>query len=421
MRPRFASAALLLVLASASAPAFDRTPIQPGDTATGDILVPFTFDEFPIRVAGGSVLAIAISSAGARPFKPALGLYTDDYSAVSLVGTGPTNVRSENALSSAQYRIIVGGNGGAVGAYRLGVSVKPQTAFTISGTDATPAPTLTFGAFPGFAATIAVQWKGAAPVTLTSVTGPDGAALTSAAAPRSSKSSFTQGGFTTTALGDHVAAFAVPAGTKSWKATVRLAGKLPKGRNLDVRTADPSAPQTVAFPSSGRFPIATVADEVGGPNDCALATSSDVPDATFLVGAGGAGDCSRTPKDAATPPTTYLLGCTDGFFVDAGDVERYADGPWKGWVKSYAAKSVRSPQGSGSSTLSDFTYDAVGRPTGWTEVRHFDASGRDHRLTFSSAEYFFGSGLCKGFRVAESLLVGGAPVYTHVVDYAPFR
>jgi hypothetical protein len=421
MRPRFAPAALLLVFATASAPAFDRETIESGDVVTGDILVPYTFDEFPIRAVRGSILVLTVSGAAPRPMRPALGLYTDDYAIVPLLGSSPSSAASLNALSSADYRIIVGGLGGSVGAYRLKATMKPGTLFTFSGGGDVAAPQLTFGAYAGFDATVSIRWKGPSAVTLASVVGPDGATLTSAATPRSSRTSFTLGGFRASASGDHVFTLGVPAGTVKWTATVRVAGRLPPGTTRDFRTTPAPERPAISFLSFGRFPIAYVVGERGGPNDCALSSAGAVPTAAFLDGGAGAGGCSLAIGNAAQPPTAYVLGCNDGFYARVADVERYPEGhEWAGLVRSYSAPEVRSPQGSGETTLTDIAYDASGRPTGWTETRRFDASGHEHRLEFSEARYF-PNGFCKAFRVVASRIVDGEPVSTSVEDYAPFR
>jgi hypothetical protein len=349
-----------------------------------------------------------------------LGIYTEDYAAVSLIGSGPSSLGSAEQLGSARYRVIVGGLGASVGAYRLKATLKPALIFTYTGGAGAASPQLPFGAYAGFDASVSVVWKGKSPVTLTSVVGPDGAAVTSASAPRATRTTFMQRGFHASATGDYVLNLAVPADAVRWTATVQLAGRLPAGATYDYRTTTAPERPTISFPSGGRFPVVAVVGEYGGPNDCVLSSTGPTPDAAFIDDGAGAGGCARSPTDGAQPPTSYLLGCNDGFAAETSAVERYVDGPWMGLVKAYVAQSVRSPQGAGSSTLSDFTYDAFGRPTGWVELRHFDASGRDHLLTVSRAEYF-GNGVCKAFRVAESLMVGGAPAYTHVADYSPFR
>jgi hypothetical protein len=420
MRPRFALAALLLVFATAAAPAFDRNDFKSGDVVVGDVLVPFTFDEYVIQAARGSFLSVVASGSAPRAINPILGIYTDDYAAMALVGSGPASLSAAEQLSTGRYRVIVGGLNGSVGAYRVKATLKPQLTFTWNGGAGAATPQLPFGAYPGFDAAVTVTWKGKSPVTLTSVTGPDGAELTASAAPRATRTTLTQRGFHASATGDYLLTLAVPADAVRWTATVQLSGRFPAGATYDYRTTAAPERPTISFPSGGRFPIAAVVGELGGPNDCVLSSSGSAPDAAFIDGGAGAGGCARSATDAGQPATSYLLGCNDGFAAYTSAVERYTDGPWIGYVKSFAALTVRSPQGSGSSTLSDFTYDASGRPTGWSELRHFDASGRDHLLTFSRAEYF-GNGYCKAFRVTESLMVAGEPAYTHVADYSLFR
>src|SRR5207245_10215028 len=86
-------------------------------------------------------------------------------------------------FASGTYRIIIADPHGGVGGFRLATKLYPLLKFAASGTAATPTPTLVFGAYPGYEATITLKWKGTDPVTLRSVVGPDGA-VTSAAAPR---------------------------------------------------------------------------------------------------------------------------------------------------------------------------------------------------------------------------------------------
>lgn len=418
MRSRFALASAAVVILVASAGAFDRHTIEHGDTVLGEVLVGRTFDEYAIRAARGSFLFISVAKAGSGNLSPALGVYNDDYQGLGLVATGPSSVVTATPTASSQYRIIVGGTGSSVGSYRMRVALKPATKFALAGSPATPSSSLTFGAYPDYGATVSIRWKGAAPVTLASLTGPDGAVLTSATPPRTTKSSSSQGGFRTTTIGDHVLLLDVPDGTVKWSATVQLSGKLPRGATHDYRSDALPEPDTVTFPSVGRSPVVAVAGESGGPNECILSAAGAQPDASFLDGGAGTGGCSRAPREQGDLPTKYLLFCVDGFFADVTGVERYATGPWQGWIRSYEAPSIRTPQGSGSATLTDFTYDAAGRPTGWTERRRFDATGRTHELVFSNAEYFSGSAYCKAFRVSERLLPDGA---ARIYDYAPFR
>jgi hypothetical protein len=210
----------------------------------------------------------------------------------------------------------------------------------------------------------------------------------------------------------------VPAGTKRWSVSVRLSGSLPRGTLQDHRATEPPQPPSIRFPSVGRAPLATVEGEDGGPNEALLsataAAAPGVPDATFLDGGAGTGGCSRAPRGAESPPDRYLLFCADGFFADVEGVVRDAQGR----VAQFESPSIRTPQGSGSASLSGFTYDAQGRPTGWTEVRRYDASGRRHELVFSRAEYFSGNGFCKAFRVTHRVLPDGA---ARTYDFAPLR
>ncbi len=418
MRSRFALASAALVILAASAGAFDRHTIEHGDTVLGEVTVGRTFDEYTIRAARGSFLSVSVGKGGGGNLSPALGVYTDDYQGLGLLATGPTSVLVASPTASSQYRIIVGGTGSTVGAYRMRVALKPAKSFALAGNTVSPEKTLTFGAYPGFDATISVRWKGASPVTVASVTGPDGAAVTSTAAPRTTRSSSTQDGFRATSVGDHVVVLDVPDGTVKWSATVKLSGALPRGATHDYRSAVLPDPDAVAFPSAGRTPIVAIVGESGGPNECILSSAGAQPDASFLDGGAGTGGCSRAPREPGEFPTKYLLFCVDGFFAELTGVERYASGPWQGLIEGYEAPSIRTPQGSGSATLSGFAYDATGRPTGWTEVRRYDATGRAHELVFSNAEYFSGSGFCKAFRVAARLLPNGV---SRTYDYAPFR
>jgi hypothetical protein len=421
MRSRFALAlagsAILALCASAilasAVGAFERHELQPGDSALGTLLVPGTFNEFTMVAARGSSLTVSMTKSGAGSLVPALGIYNDDYASVPAIPTG-TSAAIAPQVPSGQYRILVGGQRGTVGGYKLRAALVPALKFAGTATAAAPVSTFTFGSYPGFDATVTIRWKGPAPVTLVSITGPDGAALTSAAAPKTTASAFQQGGYRATAIGDHVVTVDAPNGTVKWSVTVQLSGRLPHGTSHDFRATSPPEVATVEFPTFGRSPIVRIAGERGGPNDIVLSATGSVPDAAFLDGGAGSGGCSRVPRDAGTPPTTYILYCTDGFFADVVDVVRDD----AGLVTSFDAPSMRTPAGSGTSRLSNITHDAAGRTTGWTEIRRFDASGRSYELVFSGAQYFTSNGGCKAFRVVERLLPDGLP---RTYDYAPLR
>jgi hypothetical protein len=412
MRSRFAMALAAAFCLASSAGALDRNELHSGDSALGDISEPGTYDEFTIRAARGSSMTISIAKSGGGAFVPAIGVYNDNYQGVPVAPISATSVRGDG-LPSGQYRILVGGQRYTVGAYRVKTTLQPAKTFLAAGTGASPVASTTFGAYEGFDATITIKWKGPAPVTLTSVIGPDGAALTSSAAPKTTASTFQQGGWRATALGDHVVNLAVPEGTVKWTVTVKVAGKLPAGRSFDFRATTPPDVPGVEFPSFGRSPIVTIPGERGGPNEILLFATGGLPDATFIDFGAGAGGCSRAARDTASPPTKYLLYCLDGFFAEIENVVRDD----AGLVTSYDAPSMRTPWGSGSATLTDITRDAAGRTTGWTEVRRFDATGRSYELVFSDAQYLPG-GACKAFRVKERLLPDGVP---RTYDYAPVR
>lgn len=413
MRPRFALALAAPVILVSAAEAFERHELHSGDTALGTLLVARAFNEYTIVAARGSTVSAAITKNGAGSYVPALGFYDDDYAGFPAFQTGPASVRTLPTLS-AQYRILVGSQGGTVGGYKVKTSIRPGLKFAMAATAAAPVSTLTFGAYADFDATITIKWKGPAPVTLVSVTGPGGGALTSTDTATSTASTFRQGGYHATAVGDYVVTVDAPSGTVKWSATVQLSGRLPRGTSYDFRPKAPPETPTVQFPTFGRSPIVTIAGEFGGPNEILLSAVGSVPDASFLDGGAGSGGCARAPRDQGVPPTKYLLYCTDGFFADVVGVER--DGA--GLVTGFDAPSMRTPGGSGSATLSNITHDAQGRATGWTEIRRFDASGRAHELVFSGAQYFASSGGCKAFRVVERLLPDGVP---RTYDYAPLK
>jgi hypothetical protein len=201
----------------------------------------------------------------------------------------------------------------------------------------------------------------------------------------------------------------VPAGTIKWSASVTLTGSLPAGTTHDFRTQGVPDQPTVIFPSAGQIPIAVVAGETGGPNDCLLTSTSTTPNSSFV---GGGFGCRRDPLEPGECPSRYALSCYDGFYASIESVARDVDGR----ITGYEAPVVRSPQGTGSASLSGFAYDALGRPTGWTEERRFDASGRTHHLVFTGIEYFAG-GYVKAYRVVHTGPDGIARTY----DYAPFR
>lgn len=411
MRTRFALALALLATLVPAAGAFERHAIEPGDSFTGTILAPGALDECTMELARGTVMRFTIAKAGAGNYRPAIALYTDDYQEIGITGVGPSTVQALPVSNSGTFRVLVAGGGTSVGGYRVATAAAPQKKFVLAATPAAPSDTLTFGAYPGFTFSVSLRWKGPSPVTLKSLTGPHGASLTSAQTPRSSGTSWSQAGFEVAERGDHTLVLDVPAGTLKWSATVVLAGRLPRGVAHDFRPDGFPEQPTISFPSLGRFPIVRVTGEVGGPNECVLSSQAQTPDAAFLDGGAGTAGCSRSPLGGGDPPAAYLLYCVNGFVAHIDSVER--DGANR--VTAYEAPDVRTPQGSGNASLSDFTYDAAGRVLGWTEVRRFDASGRVHRLEFSDIRYF-ASGLAKAYRVVHTPPSGVPRAY----DYAPF-
>jgi hypothetical protein len=428
MRTRFAATALAAVCLTATSvsQAFEREPIQPGDTVLAELRTPFSFVEFPVDLAQGSYLTFGVTGAP----RPILGMFDYTYttnanglSTVPLVPVSATAVRTAFGVGSATYRLVVGVDKGWVGPFKLKTSVKPTLRFTKTGTGASASgePVVGFGAYPGFTATVSVKWKGPEPITLASLTGPDGTELSSPDAPRTTSKSLVQGGFQITSLGDHRATFTIPASVTSYTATVQLAGRLPPPTTHDLRRPPALDRATITFPTPGFQPVASVADEVGGPNEIILATTGPLPNATFLHGGAGTGACGRVQ----TGTDEYLIFCYSGYSARIENVVRYTDGPWKDLIRSYEASEVRTPQGTGWATLSDFEYDAARRPVAWTEIRRFDATGRAHRLVFSRGQYGIWDSeshvvlqnACAGFRVVHTPPDGVERTY----DYGPFR
>lgn len=412
MRTRFALAFAVVATFVPAAGAFERHAIEPGDSLVGTILARGALDEYTLDLARGTVMRLTIAKSGAGNYRPAIALYTDDYQEIGITGVGPSTVQALPVSSSGTFRMLVAGGGTSVGGYRVSTAAAPQKKFALAATPAAPADTLTFGAYPGFSFSVSLKWKGPAPVTLKSLKGPHGADLASAQTPHSGGTSWSQGGFEVTELGDHTLVLDVPSGTLKWSATVTLAGRLPRGTTHDFRPAGIPEQPTVTFPSLGRFPIVRIAGELGGPNDCVLSVQSQTPDAVFLDGGAGTAGCSRSPIGGGDPPAAYLLYCVNGFVAHIGPVERDDDHR----ITGYEATDIRTPQGSGNATLSGFTYDAAGRVSGWDEVRRFDATGRVHTLEFSEIRYF-PNGIVKAFHVVHTPPTGAPRTY----DYAPFE
>src|ERR1043166_2272705 len=139
MRLRFASGVLFVLAAAIPATGFDRHAIEPGDTVLGEIDLGRTYDEYTMRAPRGSTVSLQLSKAGGA-YRPIMGLYTEDYLEVPLVGTSASRAMTLSPVGISQrLRIIVGSGGSTIGAYRLKATVKPAKSFTLAGTPASPA------------------------------------------------------------------------------------------------------------------------------------------------------------------------------------------------------------------------------------------------------------------------------------------
>jgi hypothetical protein len=365
-------------LSAARAAGMRREAIQSGDTVLADILAPGEVDEYVFDALRGGRVTVSFGAVAPGRWKAAMALHDAAYGLIPFAGLSPTAVVNATPLAAGgMHRLIVSSVEPSVGGYRIRVTASPGRSFVLSGTgDAAPAP-LVFGALPDSEVTVSLRWRGPAPVTLASLTGPDGAALTSAASPKVRRGTSTQAGFVTVATGDHGAVVAVPTGTKDWSLRISVKPpRAPRGTTHDLRTVGVPEPPALRLVNSAENPLVLVEGETGGPNEILPYFGGASPGVRILderrLG------CGAIVLDPGAAPTSYEFVCANGWRVRIRDTVR-ADGR----VKAFDAYELRSPSGTGRTTLRDAAYDALGRVAAWTETRTFDASGRTHLLVFS--------------------------------------
>lgn len=395
---------------SADATVVRRESIVSGDTVLADVLVPGEIDEYVFLAPRGAVAEIAFGKVPPGNWKTALGLFDFDYRSLTLSGTTPTVASTPVPIAtSGQMRLLFSSAGTSVGGYRFKFKLTPQRSFAATGTGTAAAAPLVVGAAAGSELTVTLRWRGASPVTLTSLVGPSGP-LTSSKPPVVKGPSSIQAGFVTTAFGDQTASIDVPVGTKSWSLKVAVKPPAPvHGTVRDLRAGGPEERPAVELRNTADTVVVVVRDEQGGPNDVVIQPGATVPGIRLLdlraTGCGGAA------IDGGDTPGSYRYVCANGFRAELRNVVRAG-----GRIVGFDAVELVSPLGTGSSVLSDCVFDAGGLPVSWTEVRTFDASGSVHRIEVSDVVRNAG-GTVLAYSVVHTPR-GGVP---RRYDYAPLR
>ena len=379
IRSAFARIAAAAVVAAAAAPAAGGVPQRvhaaPGDTVRGDVLFPGDFDEITFDAPRGARVSLSFRRQAPGAWTPYMGILGDLYAPNYSLLVFPTKALIDRPLeASGRHRLIVSGADGSTGGFEVRLALQPAKKFVAPQTGDDTPETFTFGAVAGAAVSVAISWKGPAPVTLASIDGPDGP-VTSASAPRTTSRSSVQSGFTTTSVGDHVATFVVPEGTVKWSAKFTVTSPKPApGVVRDLRTPGVPVPPGVEFVPGGDLLGFRVKDERGGPNDVLVAPYPAIP-AEILAAAldNRAGGCATGSRETGPQPGSYIYRCSNGWTADVESVVRVG-----GRIVSFDVPSVRSPAGTGSVTVRDVTYDVAGRPATWTETRTYDATGHTH-------------------------------------------
>ncbi len=384
----------LLVTASAAF-AVERTVVAHGDRITDATSADVPLQEYLIECVRDAQLDVRVRrQKGARGF-PLADLYDAQYVRTDHLRfarpLSQYHIRTNPLAEGGLQRIVAGLNdasgGGAerlFGTIDVTVKVKPDRKFTLRGkaTDEEPPTELVFGAYDGYEANVSLSWKGDEPVTITSFTGPEGADLVSAKTAKTKRTSFKQNGFAITSAGDQRIVLNVPPGTTKWSLKVKLKGTLPDGAERDLRPA-PGEKEShldlrfALFPRSNAVvPLVFIRDEDGAGNDVVWSAANAIPEPLWI--AGQTPDCQYVITDLdGDPPTSYRLTCNEET-TTALVHDVLFDG--QGSVASYTVDPLQSPQGGGTVTLSNFTYNAAGIAVGYTEVRTFDGTGHTHTL-----------------------------------------
>lgn len=388
-----ASVILALAAAVLATPApgatVGRFHARHGDTCTARIVAPGEFDEYIVDVARGARLTVRLGTASPGSCRPITGILDGDYVPVPVSATSARSVSlGVPAQRSAELRVLVTGQNGSVGGYRVTTLLRPGRRFAQKGkarksdADTEAQRTLVFGAYPGYTFRVSASSKGGTPATVAAVTGPSGEEIAPVAAKRRpGKAAALE--YTVTEFGDHRVALDVPADVRSWRVSVTLSGRLPQGSDHDLREDD-VRPAPIKLIPSASVPLVQAAGEHGGPNSFGMTAQGGRPVAVFADSRTGA--CVRATAEQTSTPSTYELRCANGYLAEIEDAAADEDGLLRG----FTAPLLRDPIGSGSAVLENITYDALGWPTGWTETRRYSASGTTHTLTFSELEHYTG-------------------------------
>lgn len=413
-RAALAAAAVAAGAVAAVAGALTREAMVTGDTVIGDLLAPGDVDEFTFEALLGATAIIDVRNAPPAGWRPSIAIVTSGYDhAFGLFGTGPTTARTDALPSSATYRMLVSGADDTTGGYRVRLTIDPGRSFTAFGTgDAQPLP-VKFGALAGSRMTVALRWKGPAPVTVASVTGPAGPLVAPAPAAVRGKSSVLKG-LRAEATGDHLVTIAVPAGTKSWDAVVKVAPPRPaRGTTRDLRSGGVPGARSVSLVNVSDAVAIVVAGESGGPNEL-IVRGAGLHVGGFALDA-RSGACGVLGFEPAAAPLAYHYRCIAGWFAEIGDVVRTGN-----VVTSFRAPVVRTPRGSGSVAVEGIVYDQANRAVAWTETRTFDATGAVHVLAVSDVARR-GDGAIVGYSVTHSRRTASGDELVGTYDYAPVR
>lgn len=389
----------------------DAATVGSGDTVLGDLRTPGEIDEIRVDLPRGTATSWTITKASPGSLTPAIGGFLDEaFGQVPLFSIPPSTIRSEGVPTSGLYRFLVSHSGTSLGGYRARFTARPAKSFSARGiSDVAPAP-LVAGAFAGATLDVTLSWKGPAPVTLTTLTGPGGTPLGGAAAPTMRGTTSSQRGFVVTTTGDQTLTFAVPAGTTRWSARIGVRTPRRTAQVHDIRADGAPEPAPFEILDAG-FPWCRLFDEEGGANAWILTSAGLRP-------TGGPfdtrrGTCTQTPV-GGTPDeaTEYVLACSTGYTARLTEVVRDDAGR----VTSFEARLLTDPAGTGSASYEGFEYDEAGRPVAWREVRRFAATGRSHAFAYSAVKRF-GNGAVSSCMVNHTDPSGRTRTYT----YGPYR
>jgi hypothetical protein len=374
-----ATAILCLAATTASGQVLIRDG-QYGDKVTGDIFLASEADMFIDRVVEGSEITVRITPDKQSPYRASLLIYPPESDFISILGNVflLRNDRGFKSLpilapSTGRYRILVNAPTDQAGnpfggSYRLKAKVKPPKrrafigAFPAGGGQAE----VIFPALAGSVGMVNVKGGPGTPVPeIADLCDPGGNSILEGLEIKIRKKSVGIKNIPLELFGDYVLKLK-GGGSGEYQAKVKI--KYPKRKSIDINVSDGVAPEALPITLSTVLgePLVVLSDEEGAGNDFLLVPVGFTIRSLILSGATPCEETNQVLEENRL--ISYDIVCEDDTY--GAEVHSILYDEAGGPLTSLMA-DVRTPEGTGTITISNITRAANGRVAGYTEQRTF--------------------------------------------------